>query len=624
MSRPHTNKKAIDMKSLTQIAGLATGLLLTGPAAAIEFQMGSSTLAWTNKLSLGAAVRVEERDPQLVGIANGGQAFSTNGDDGNLAWDKGDVVSAAAKWTSDLSWSYGEFGAFIRGSYVGNPVLHRADYFDPNDYGAGKEFGQDERAAKEAAVRSHVGSDFDLLDAYVFGRFDVGTRALNVKLGRQVLNWGESVLVQHGLNALIAADVNQLRVPGFEVEEVQIPVGMALVSLDLVENVGIEGFYQFEWQNTIIDAAGTYWATNDFAGIGGTQANLGFGRAGENAPSTTLCFPPPPPPTLPGDAPGTFCVPYGSTVPRGADVEPSNGGQFGAKLSVFVPWLNDMDLAFYGANYHSRLPLVSGTSRQTLTSAADDANYFIEYPEDIQIYGVSFNTTVELLDVALQGEYSMKVDQPLQIDDVEILLNGLGAPNQINAIPGGSLGNQYMRGWRRHDVSQADITLTKVIGPIAWLGSDQLSAFIEVAGMHVHDLPPAEVLAYDAPGTYTLNAGTAAMNPSTALGLPVVPYDAYASATSWGYKAAARFTYNNVLGALTVEPTLLYQHDVSGISPTPILNFIEGRQQVNAIISVGYLQAWSFDMGYVTYFGGGAQNLLADRDYVDFAVKYAF
>jgi hypothetical protein len=606
--------------SVIKLALLAGGALAAGAASALEFDLQGADVTVTTKVSLGAAWRLEDRDPNLVGIGNGGNAFSTNGDDGNLAWEKGDMVTSAAKITSDLSVTRGEFGLFVRGSALGNPVLMDAEYFDPADYqpNAQKEFSLDELNRKEDAVTNQVGSDFDLLDAYVFGRFELADRTVFAKVGRQVLNWGESVFVQHGLNALISADVNQLRVPGWEIEEVQTPVGMAVVSFDVYENIGLEAFYQFEWQPTIIDAAGTFWSTNDFAGIGGTQANIGFGRVGENSDGTTTCAPPP--------SGGSTCVPFGSTVPRGATVEPGDSGQFGAKLSFYVPFLNDMDLAFYGAQYHSRLPVFSGTSRQDPLAPTDTASYFVEYPEDIQLYGISFNTTVPWLDIALQGEYSLKQGQPLQLDDVELLLAGLGAPGQISPTPFATLGGQYIRGWRRHDVQQVDVSVTKILGPLPMLGYDQLSLFVESGFVNVPDLPSATVLAYDAPGTYTLNPGTASqpLNAGTAAGLPITPYSDYATKYSWGYKVAGRLTYNNVFGVFTVEPTVLFQHDVRGITPTPIVNFVEGRQQVNFLLGINYLQAWNFDLSYVTYTGGGAQNLLSDRDYADFAIKYSF
>jgi hypothetical protein len=570
---------------------------------------------------------MEERDPDLVGIGNGGNAFSTNGDDGNLAWDKGDMVASTLKFTSDVSVAWGDFGLFVRGSGIYNNAMEDADLFDPADYqpNAMREQPLSELNAKEKAVKDHAGTDLDLLDAYIYGRFEFLDRELLVKAGRQVLNWGESVFVQHGLNALISADVNQLRVPGWEIEEVQVPVGMAVVSIDVIENVGVEGFYQFEWEGTTIDVPGSFWSTNDFAGIGGTQANIGFGRIAENHTAsvitdpTTWCMSPP---DLAGPGTGSPCIPFGSTVPRGQTVEPSDSGQYGGKLSFYIPFLNDMDLSLYAANYHSRLPVLSGTSRTGPTTSADTATYFVEYPEDIQLYGLSFNTTWSLLDIAVQGEYSLKVGQPLQLDDVELLLAGLGAAGQISPLAGGTLGGQYLRGWRRHDVDQVDLSVTKILSPT--FAFDQLSLFVEAGFVNVRDLPSATVLAYDAPATYTLNAGTAALNPSTAAGLPVVDYDDYADQYSWGYKAAARFTYNNVFNAVTLEPTILYQHDVRGTTPSPIVNFVEDRKQLNLLLGINYLQAWTIDLGYAMYLGSDATNLLHDRDYVDASIKYSF
>lgn len=459
----------------------------------------------------------------------------------------------------------------------------------------------------------------------MFGTFDIGERTLVARLGRQAPNWGESLLVVNGLNSILAFDVNRLRVPGFEFEELIRPAAMAWLSLDPIDNVNIEGFYQLEWRPTVIDTSGTFWSTNDFAGLGGTQANLGFGRAEENQPASangnpaTWCDGPP---DLAGPGTGSPCIPFGSTIPRGADNTPSDTGQYGGAVHFYLPALNDMDLAFYGANTHSKLPLFSGTSRSGPISPADDANYFVEYPEDIQMYGMSFNTTLPGLDVAFQGEYSYKIGQPLQIDDVELLLAGLGAAGQISPMAGATLGNQYLRGWRRFDVNQGDLSITKIFGPR--LGFDQLSTFLEVGAVHVNGLPDASVLAFEAPATYTLNAATAAKNPSTAFGLPVVPYDHYASASSWGYRGAARFTFNNVFNIMTMEQTLIWSHDVNGTTPTPIVNFVEGRKQVTWAMTFDYLSTWLFGLGYTNYLGAGERNLLGDRDFVDFNVKYSF
>src|SRR3546814_21139231 len=88
---------------------------------------------------------------------------------------------------------------------------------------------------------------------------------------------------------------------------------------------------------------------------------------------------------------------------------------FGGKVSFFIPALNEMDLSFYAMKYNSRLPVISGISKSSYAAPSETGRYFIEYPDDIPLYGVSFNTTVGPW--AAQGEYSLKVDQPLQVDD---------------------------------------------------------------------------------------------------------------------------------------------------------------------------------------------------------------
>lgn len=592
----------------------------SGTAAAFSTERAGVNIQLDNKLSAGASWRVGSRDEDLVGKGNGGNGFSTNGDDGNLAFDSGDVVSAAFKITSDLTMSKGDFGVFVRGSYLFNERLNNYDFFNADNYytpgtpdpgvgltptGRPSEVPISAYHSRTADVRDSVGNDADLLDAYLFGSVDLGKRQLAFKIGRQVVNWGESTYVLHGLNSILTFDQNQQRVPGFEIEELLLPTSMAWFSMTLFEGISAEAFYQLDWDHTTIDAAGTYWSTNDFAGIGGNRANITFGLPPENYP--------------------------GTTIPRAADREPGDDGQYGGKISFLIPALNDLDLSFYAMNYHSRLPVVSGTSKASFAAPASTGTYFIEYPEDIQLYGLSFNTAIG--DWSVQGEYSYKVDQPLQIDDVEVLLAGVGLPSQLTPPPapafGSALGGKYLQGWRRHDVSQADLGLTYIFGPSAWAGWDQLLLLGEAAAVYVHDLPPESVLRYDGPGTYTPgDASTAALVSASTLPAfgSAVPQqtDGYATDFSWGYKMLLRATYNNVFGQLRVEPQLRFDHDVAGVTPTPITNFVEERMQATASVAVHYLQEWSFEAGYTNYFGAGRYNLLNDRDFVDLVVKYSF
>lgn len=588
---------------------LSAGALMSSPAQAFSGSVGDIDLSLDSTIAAGIAVRTKSRDQRLIGIANGGQLYSTNSDDGNLAFDKGDPVSSGIKLTSTLSADWGDFGAFIRATAGYNAAIERTDLFDAADYGAGKEQPLSERDAKLSAARDEAGTYADLLDAFVFGSHEILDRYVTYRIGRQAINWGESTLVQNGLNSLLALNANRLRMPGFEIEEVIVPAGAVWVAMDLFADVSAEVFYQYEWEPTVPDVSGSFFATNDFAFAGGTQANIGFGRPGENSGNCLVS---------PQD-PACSAVPFGSTVPRGATRTPSDGGQFGGALRLFVPALNDMDLGLYMANYHSRLPTFSGTSRTSPSAPADTASYFVEYPEDIQIYGMSFNTSLRALDVAVQGEYSYKTGQPLQIDDVELLLAGLGAPSQLTAVPGSALGGQELRGWRRYDVSQLDLSMTKILGPRPGIGADQVTMLVEAAATQVHGLPSPDELRFEAPNT-ALPA-----NPVIAAsqGIPAETRD-YASDFSWGYKAVARLTYNNVGGIINLTPTVLWQHDVDGITPAPIVNFVEDRRSMTMLLGWDYLSRWAGGFAWQRNFGGGDQNLTLDRDFASMHVSYSF
>ncbi len=595
---------------------LVTGALagLAPAAMAAGFELGEASVRIDSQFSTGFAVRMEEQDRNLIGRANqtadgqSGLAYSTNGDDGNLQFDKGDVFAAPSKLTSDLSFNWGNFGAFVRGTYTFDWVLHDEDFLDPADHEGPPDdtLTPADLAARRDVIQDQVGNDADLLDAYVYGDFDIAGRYLAVRLGRQVLNWGESTFVQNGINSLLAADVNHLRVPGFQLEEVFRPVGMAWASTDVTDNASLDLFYQLEWRPTVTDAAGTYFATNDFAGPGGQTAQIGFGRAPENASPLTVC------------SDGSPCVPFGAAITRLPDREAKDGDQFGGALRMYLPGLNDLDLSFYAANYHSRLPLVSGRSRPTGNSPSSESGYRLVYPENIKLYGLSFNTTM-WGGIAVQGEASRKDDQPLQIDDVELLLAGLGVSSQVAPIQGSALGGQEIVGYRRYSVNQVNLGLTKIFGPWSLIGSDQATMVLEAAGMHVEDMPDTDELRLEAPGTYTPgDAATAA-----ALGVPQ-QIGGYPTASSWGYRLATRLTYNNVFNRFVMEPAILWQHDVNGTSPTPLTSFVEGRQQINLVLNTRYLDRLEYEIGYTVYQGAKPYNLLGDRDFLQMVVKYSF
>ena len=96
------------------LVGAAAILALASvPAHAVDFQKGELQGSWDTTLSWGAQFRLDDPDQRLIGLANGGSAYSVNGDDGNLNYGTG-IFSNVVKLTTELELRYKNFGTFVR------------------------------------------------------------------------------------------------------------------------------------------------------------------------------------------------------------------------------------------------------------------------------------------------------------------------------------------------------------------------------------------------------------------------------------------------------------------------------------------------------------------------------
>ncbi|MDI6747140.1 MAG: DUF1302 domain-containing protein [Rhodocyclaceae bacterium] len=574
---------------------IALALMVGAPSAfAFEFKSGEVTGSFDTTVSAGALWRMDKRDPGLVMIANGGTSRDPNSDDGNLQYDRGDLVSTLFKATHDLELKYHNFGAFVRASYFYDTTIS-------------------DKNSLNSKARDILGNDAEILDAYLRGNFNLGGRNLNLRLGKQVVSWGESTFIQNGINVLNPVNVSRLRAPGSELKEGFIPTMMAYASQEITDNVTLEVALPTEWKKTKIDPVGSFFSTNDFVGEGGDRAFTGFGR--RNDLNGLL---------------GTFPVPNAAIwAPRSADREASDSGQYGVALRYFLPELNNTELGFYHANYHSRTPYVSGyrggvTANATLTAncsvvdavvfastfaatgnpftASNNAcavaagragTYFVEYPEDIKLFGVSVNTALPG-GVALQGEYSYRKNQPMQLPSAELLGAALGIANQLTStIPATAYAVPYgteISGYRRVKMHQIQFTATKAFGPT--FGAEQLVTVGEVGYTYL-DLPSN--LKFAAPGCHLPQPGSAATSAFNSYST-----NCFATKNSWGYRLVGRLDYPNAIGATTVSPRIAFSHDVDGSGPT----FNEGAKALTLGVSFNYRQNWQADIGYTAFFGG--------------------
>jgi len=223
----------------------------------------------------------------------------------------------------------------------------------------------------------------------------------------------------------------------------------------------------------------------------------------------------------------------------------------------------------------------------------------------------------------VQGETSLHLDQPLQVDDVEILFAAL---SPLNSVFGqGALGSfdygETIHGFVRKDVATAQFSLTKVMAGV--LGADQVAMVGEFAAMFVNDMEDVANFRYEATGTYT--SGNEFFNsPGVPVQPAAEPLSAFPDQLSMGYKALAKATYYNAIGSLSLAPIIAFSHDIEGTSPVPLANFIAGRKTVSASVTVGALGLWDVKLGYTNSFGASRYNLRNDRDFMSLTASYSF
>ncbi|MCG9732286.1 DUF1302 domain-containing protein [Shewanella sp. Isolate13] len=673
------NKSAL---ALGIVAALGFGM--TNHANAVSFNWGEVEGTFDSTWTAGASWRVEGRDwDNQIGKVNhprfdwsGYSAFSdtkyssaeiwaqpgsysSNGDLSNLLYSQGDTTSEIVKGLHELSLKYQNFGLFARGMYFYDRKLNDGD-FGFNDPLTGQEFDPcEDSKASEVQCK-----DIRLLDAFVYADFDFndGANPLSIRVGNQVVSWGESTLIAHGIGVINPVDLNILNAPGAELKEAFRPQGMVWASFGVTDNLSVEGFYQYDWEPVWVPTPGSIFSTNDFAGYGGYNQNA---QLGFNAnPDMNLDFLLSEYNTLIGMV-GSNQVDAGDLAqlalayPTKATLvedpaSASDDGQWGVKLGYYSPELGETEFGLYYMNYHSRRPLISGTTanfteqaigrdlqrlggkaqsgeamtREDLLALETFSKAQIVYPEDIQLMGFSFNTLVG--DTSVAGEIAHRLDEPLQIDDVELLFAAM--PQQLanagirpdfdgisqveNYGPG-----EYAEGFIRLDTTQAQTTFTHLFGPT--LGTDNLTMLAEIGGVWIHDMPSHDELRLNGPGT-SRSGGNPDM-PGIIEALHNGPEtNPFPTDFAWGYRLVAKADYNNVWGGVNIAPRVIFSHDVDGITPDPMFLFTEGKKSVALGVNFDYQSRWGADISYNTFFGGvGTTNAMADRDYVSFNIKYS-
>jgi hypothetical protein len=591
-------------------ASVALGV--SAQANAVDFNIGEIQGQFDSSLSIGSSWSTTDPDAKFISNFNSqgqqGSSSSRTTDDGRLNFKKGEAFSKILKGVHDLELKYGDSGAFVRGKYWYDFKLmdeHQA-FYDIDDSGR-------ERAAKSSGAM--------FLDSFVYHNYTLGDQAGNVRVGKQVVSWGESTFIGNSINSINPIDVAALRRPGAEVKEGLIPVNMLYVSQGLAENITAEAFYQLQWEKSVVDNCGTFFG-NDPIPAGCDDRLVVAGR--------DL------PPGVANNTGSLAAIAAGTDdafIPRLKDNEARDSGQYGLALRWFVPDFNDTEFGAYAMNYHSRSPFLSINQMSNATGGVNSirsARYFIDYPEDIHLYGLSFQTN--LGGASLGGELSYRPNMPLQLNTADLLsatTMTATSPLISTGFAGRTLGAE-VNGYKRMPVTQAQVTATQFFDQI--LGASRLTLVGEVGYNHIGGLGKADGSdlrfgrspafgSGELPGA----AGAAACR-GTAVGLPSASNpaqecndDGFYTSNSWGYRARAKLDYPNVFAGINLSPNVAWSHDVQGYGP----NFDEGSKAISLGIDAEYQSTYTASLSYTNFFGGEF-NTNIDRDYAALSLGVNF
>lgn len=646
-------------------------LLVAAHAQAVEFSFADDEISGSidTTVSYGQLWRVQGQDKTNNDI---------NTNDGNRNFGTG-LVSEIFKVTSDLEVTYQNYGAFVRGTafYDTQIMDKRNDYYDTSlAYQPSQNVPKDDSFTR--GTRHSAGRNAEILDAYVYGNWDIANMPVGVRFGKQVFNWGEGLFYRGGVNTTNPVDAGKFRLPGAEVKEVLVPVEALSFSVGLTDNISMDAFYQFNWKESAIDPVGTFFSETDLFGEGGNTAYNNFAGttlapaiAGYNAIAAGGFGPL----ALAGaQAAGIYQggvnTSFGNILKVASvteDINAKNDGQYGLSFKYIAEELNSTEFGAYLVNYHAKEPTIyadlngyRGVNIPGLAAVDPDAGgpqpalgnatavglatvdilgatqAKREYAEDIRMYGLSFNTTLN--ETSVFGEVAYRPNLPVGIaatNDLlgDIVIQGGKLADNSGLIPGGGSaiisGQQIARdgsvsNYRRVEAFNISLGAIHNFGNV--LSFDSLFGVAEIASEHLR----GDSLEYTgvrstanpfAPQTYTrCIAGRA--NTSYSTDEAMAKQDC-ASSDAYGYTLVLSGTWNDVYAGVNLSPFTVFKHDFQGNSHQTG-NFIEDRKAYTVGLRASYLNSLEAEIQYTEFMGAGQSNSGRDRDNIGLNVKYSF
>lgn len=418
--------KRYDLGLRPSLVAVAVATLALSAQAAIQPLGEEGELRYNFTATYGLAKRLEAPHQNLTDLAI--NAGNINADDGNMNFKKGAIINNRFHLLGEADIRYNaNQGVFLRAQAFYDDAYHgKTDNKTPG------------KSHFHRSTRRASGGEAEFLDAYWYGDFRLGDdSALNLKVGRHVVQWGEGVFFSNIAGAQSPVDVNKVNVPGAQVKDFLLPVGQVSATYVLNNQTSLMAYVQYENRPIKVPAAGSFWSTSDAVGPGAEELWAG---------------------PMP--------------LARGADIKAKKGGQWGLGMRYVTE--AGAELGLYHLRYNSRAPSAQvNFAGIPVAPFVMPANYQVRYQEGIKLTGASFNTRAG--DATVAGEISYKQNVPVWV------LNN-GSPSNLLPDSASPIYNPA-NGKARGNVWQAQVSSVYITAPNP-LASGGITLMGELAWQH--------------------------------------------------------------------------------------------------------------------------------------------
>lgn len=551
-------------KLIIKASAAAAALLCAGGAHAFTFEGETVSGNFDSTVSMGVGVRAGKQNcasvigstagnptpPSGAGVSAGcTDALSGLNDQGNLNYDRGDRFTTYLKGTHELLLNMPEDVKFLgRVSWLRDFSSTKASGTISGGNSTGQSFSREANDDLHQKVR--------LLDLWVSKGFNLGEERARIRVGNQVVNWGESLFLPGGINQTNAMDLMRLSNPGTQLKEAILPAPMVNFASGLGKGFSIETYVQQGWEGNYFPPVGSYWST----------AGVGTGADAIGVPTTN---------------------------------RPRSTGQYGVALRYTPPGA-EVNFGLYVMNYHDKSPVLS--------NASTPSGLGYSYLEDRKMVGLSANFPL--------GNWAIGTELSYRPKDAVSLNTSVPNANGGYCMTNGKCYVETAK-YQLAVTGMLSLTPSEHGAILKALGADTATLMLEAVAIRYPNLknsydgiPVAAGLwgwGYDT----TANANSTLANGGNTAGV--------GSATSYGYNLDFSWVYDgSVMPGWQVIPEIYYFQALKGRTPNATATFMQGAKSANFTVSFVQNPAkWQFAINYAKFWGGGSilDQPLRDRSF---------